>query len=391
VRPLQIGIPSATGYNEAAELNVKVDYAPGSGLPKKAKIEKTKRELGVMASDTITAWIAAGCKFDSKQKIEFPNAADAAKYEACKGGIKAKQRDWGDARRSLIDSVGQYCSYCESPILSHLHIEHRAPKRTFPARSLSWSNFLLACSTCNSAKGHSPSQANLPGHPLSTAAAENYIDNVGAVRYIWPSFDWAPLPLHSPYPFSLSLNWITPRNQKLGKCAALTDPERQRMRDMFALGQLDIDGGLYYEPWGTALRFKKHFGLFVIANPACDKINRDAADNVINLVGLNRILRSSKSSDSVDRRMQSRMLAWFRAHEMRDLLSEAVIADGAAPAGKKRLPLVLEQLKITMRSTGFWLVWLSVLGGGPAIAGSPVQNILRDMFKGTAPNDWPAI
>lgn len=63
------------------------------------------------------------------------------------------------ARKDLIDRIGEYCSFCESPIPASLAIEHILPKRPaghtedIPERVGDWNNFLLACVNCNSRKG----------------------------------------------------------------------------------------------------------------------------------------------------------------------------------------------------------------------------------------------
>lgn len=58
------------------------------------------------------------------------------------------------SRRYLIDTIGEYCSYCERLIPASLAVEHVSPKSANPNLELSWSNFLLACTNCNSTKGH---------------------------------------------------------------------------------------------------------------------------------------------------------------------------------------------------------------------------------------------
>jgi len=61
-----------------------------------------------------------------------------------------------DARDHLIDRIGDFCSYCENALHSQIDVEHVQPKTTAfvgrPDLSLSWENFLLACSYCNRAK-----------------------------------------------------------------------------------------------------------------------------------------------------------------------------------------------------------------------------------------------
>lgn len=82
--------------------------------------------------------------------------------------------EYKNARRELIKRIGEYCSYCETRLTSGLHIEHVKPKKPLGAvqvnqiRALSWDNFLLACSSCNSTKGD---------------------EDVVIANYLWPDVD----------------------------------------------------------------------------------------------------------------------------------------------------------------------------------------------------------
>ena len=58
---------------------------------------------------------------------------------------------YGDARDDLIKRIGDYCSYCEAPLLAPA-VEHIQPKRKEPRLEKTWGNFLLACTYCNSIK-----------------------------------------------------------------------------------------------------------------------------------------------------------------------------------------------------------------------------------------------
>lgn len=53
----------------------------------------------------------------------------------------------------LKQRLGRYCSFCERWIATSLAVEHKQPKSKASHLALTWSNFLLACSNCNSAKG----------------------------------------------------------------------------------------------------------------------------------------------------------------------------------------------------------------------------------------------
>lgn len=60
---------------------------------------------------------------------------------------------YGDAIGDLEDVIGDFCSYCERQIETHLAIEHVQPKSRKKSLLNDWSNFLLGCVHCNSSKG----------------------------------------------------------------------------------------------------------------------------------------------------------------------------------------------------------------------------------------------
>lgn len=64
--------------------------------------------------------------------------------------------NYRDAATPLMTALGDYCSYCERQIPTHMAVEHIQPKSLVPVLLTSWTNFLLACVNCNSCKGHLP-------------------------------------------------------------------------------------------------------------------------------------------------------------------------------------------------------------------------------------------
>jgi len=56
---------------------------------------------------------------------------------------------YSQAKDDLRDILGSFCSYCEMNIDNQPDIEHVSPKSKNPTLETSWSNFLLACKTCN--------------------------------------------------------------------------------------------------------------------------------------------------------------------------------------------------------------------------------------------------
>ena len=69
-----------------------------------------------------------------------------------RGTAPRRYRDYRDAIDDLENALGKYCCYCESFFFSGLAVEQKLPKKTCPELELEWTNFLLACSTCNSIK-----------------------------------------------------------------------------------------------------------------------------------------------------------------------------------------------------------------------------------------------
>jgi uncharacterized protein (TIGR02646 family) len=61
--------------------------------------------------------------------------------------------DYPDAQTDLVAKIGDYCSYCERQIETHLAVEHVQPKSRRKALRNDWGNFLLGCVNCNSSKG----------------------------------------------------------------------------------------------------------------------------------------------------------------------------------------------------------------------------------------------
>lgn len=58
-----------------------------------------------------------------------------------------------DAKEDLVARLGLYCSYCERPILTMLAVEHVQPKALYTELEVTWENFVLGCTNCNSTKG----------------------------------------------------------------------------------------------------------------------------------------------------------------------------------------------------------------------------------------------
>lgn len=68
---------------------------------------------------------------------------------ACPEGLTITE--YAHARPGLLERMGDYCAFCEVQA-PNLDVEHIRCKDHNPDLALEWSNFLLACKSCNSTK-----------------------------------------------------------------------------------------------------------------------------------------------------------------------------------------------------------------------------------------------
>ena len=84
--------------------------------------------------------------------VEKKNVGDSITLED--GTVVEVKEDYNPhqkARPVLLANLGHYCSYCETwvPVGSNMEVEHVQPKSIYGDLKYKWSNFLLACRTCN--------------------------------------------------------------------------------------------------------------------------------------------------------------------------------------------------------------------------------------------------
>ena len=73
-----------------------------------------------------------------------------------KGAAPTVYTCYQEALVDLRNRLGDYCSYCERQIETHLAVEHIQPRASNPKLQNSWANLLLSCVNCNSCKGDRP-------------------------------------------------------------------------------------------------------------------------------------------------------------------------------------------------------------------------------------------
>lgn len=115
-----------------------------------------------------------------------------------------------DAGPDLLLRLGDYCSYCERQIETHLAIEHVQPKIRRAGLRNTWTNFLFGCVHCNSSKGKK---------------------RVALRNFFWPDRD------NTLRAFSYSKGGLVQAS------ATLSPQEQRKAVDTIALAGLDKDPG----------------------------------------------------------------------------------------------------------------------------------------------------
>lgn len=253
-------------------------------------------------------------------------------------------KDYGNIRKDLISRIGEYCSYCETPLGANLAIEHMLSK-VFSLNEIDWNNSLLACTNCNS-------------HKKDKTLSENDLNN-----YYWPSinynYDDAKKGIH--YRFNtfdmLEYKKENATLQSLIDSKLLTLPKNRQNKPYLQ--------SAYDKVW-------------VKMNPIyAGKREEGLIKATICLMGLNDYMPTSETPKASDRRIENRTTAWTRAVLAADKLQTYYASyntDYTAKAGDAaaqdavittanhdlKIRLLKKQIQDLAVATGFWSIWVTL-------------------------------
>lgn len=214
-------------------------------------------------------------------------------------------------RGTLIKWWGRFCAYCEMPVGTNSHVEHKVPKSRFadPLSANDWPNLLLSCPRCNTIKN------------------DNFNESV---TYAWPdqTVVFSPDPTKSSYIYTM----VPPVNLIIFKPS----------------DRLNIPQGVFQ----TAPL------VIVTAGPE----NTAAAQNLLDLVKLNNDYDPMANSisapnSSSDQMIFARSRTWTAAQRAVQNLKAVYIA---YPDDIDIINAMHRQVVATAVATGFWSVWMTV-------------------------------
>lgn len=169
-----------------------------------------------------------------------------------KGKSPSVYSHYREAASDLVTRLGDYCSYCERQIETHLAVEHVQPKSHHDKLRNEWSNLLLGCVNCNSIKGN---------------------EDVALDDYFWPDRDNTLRALQY-----LEGGVVEPR-------AGLAPEDHVRAKNTITLTGLDKDpGNSGREPTDSDRRWSRRRENWQLATMLRQKLADEDTDTVRELI-----------------------------------------------------------------------------------------------------------
>lgn len=304
---------------------------------------------------------------------------------------KAYSADYGEAKDELAAALGNFCSYCESPLQNarDLDVEHRLPKSFYPTEMLRWENFVLGCSLCNrDIKKANPSRAAgidaavtalanpaiaaIPNKPNKAPPNVTYhqIRQGAEESFLWPDVrvggrnpslllvnyalyeltdkgKWARIDVDDAFNRSSGTTWKTTSEQYITTPIYSTTKKRAEERTVLVHA---YPRRLFFSLYGQYSR---------------------RAGKTVQLVGLNRVTKQGN-----DRRMVARTEAWLKALRAVWRIDKENKRLQPGTAGSPELD---EEWKsaVEIALQGFYSVWVTVFkrAGGVSLAGTLVDRL----------------
>ncbi|MFT9846047.1 HNH endonuclease [Aneurinibacillus sp. REN35] len=272
-------------------------------------------------------------------------------------------------RTYLFKQIGSYCSYCETPISMDSAVEHKVPKsnkRGFQQYQTRWSNLLVACQSCNSAKGTTPDKNEVKG-----VKGDENLFLATMKLWVWPDRTFS----------SDSIDIAT--NDNTYQLFQLVYEEKSQ-KELIEAGMVKPINTKTWPSWTT----DKHKMVWILPNEAYLSSFEDSEASQLRKRALNTLkgLQLNYYNDSdmkfSDRRVINRTKAYLLAQESIDDFVEIL-----SKTFKKRdiegyiklymndtLLMMLQSMRLMIKTTGFWSVWFTVFR---KVLENPTNSYLR--------------
>jgi hypothetical protein len=292
------------------------------------------------------------------------------------------------ATAALIERTGPYCAYCEAAQPSGLQADPIKPAKLFPLEAFLPAGLLLACTACRAGRARAM---------RSRSGVRRLNRRLGDLRWddapinpAWPHLYWKPVPPERPLPF---VNRLYESVDPAGPGEPVAYPRMRQLAQAYRRGQIEVERGGGHAPRLVLKSSGEAEPPTAEAAPA-QLLSRDrealearraanrrqppaaapgpvyylrafvepeegqlgaAIRATIDMLDLN-----SQAPNSDDRRQELRTSAYLSALDFRERFGAlAQLGDAAAIEAMRAL------LGPCIQATGFWSVWVTVLGQAP--------------------------
>jgi hypothetical protein len=358
MRPLQAHLPDPSIYSAAAQL-ARVVGQQGAEQTPPAR-EQSVGEYAREAQGILDAhWVAAGYRWD-----------DDDPHQRFEQDLATLGEGWREAARALVEQLGAFCAFCETPLTAAPRPVQILPLARFPTAAFDFANLLLACPVCAALKGDRPDQQTV--RQDTATAARTLLD---PKVFAWPSLYWSGLGATAVLPFRYDLVVVRRDGDTIERVRLVLPTEYPGLVAAWREGRLVEDAALLKledQGGGSAVAIAAH-----LAPSGSDAGLRAGVQAIIDLFQLNQVAVGLRGAP-LDRRVALRTRTFLEALGAREALD--VVARNAAGIPSDDLE---QTLGPGVAATGFWGVWLTVLAGLPGIEG-----LLAKVFPGLPPTRW---
>ena len=274
---------------------------------------------------------------------------------------KYNENDEYDVLRTyLFKQIGSYCSYCEVPISMDSAVEHKVPKsekKGFKKYQTQWSNLLIACQSCNSAKNATPDKNDVKG-----VKDDEKLFWATMKLWVWPDRTLS------------DDNKDISTNDNTYRLFQLVYEEKSQKELIEAEVLKSIHSSTVKNPTWPDWTTRKHKMVWVLPNEAYlssleeeeEKQLRKRAQNTLKGLQLN--YYNDSNAKFSDRRVINRTKAYLLAQEsmddLVDVLHQTFIKRDMEGYKKievnNTLLMMIESMRLMIQATGFWTVWFTV-------------------------------
>jgi 5-methylcytosine-specific restriction endonuclease McrA len=308
----------------------------GANIALIKKVLRRTSATNVPIADCLAAWLL-------KAKGDLPLGGTRTDQNKAVSAIQKQVASlYKLASVPLTQRIGPFCSFCETQLPGLLEVEHCVPKANYPTFTVSWVNFLMACSPCNIAKSNHPDRAIVDGWMGNPAnpTEQQYYNEIRNRHYVWADQDrtayrWLEMKL-SYYNTQtgqwevMHADWAANLNNELISVDLAT-------REVIAR---------IYEPLTNNFSDDKVRVIVVAASG-------NGSARSTELIALCKLNEHGNAVSTYDRRMVNRTVAWF--HCLKFL---RMVANAPDQPTKQIFMQALEMMAVV---TGFYSVWLTLI------------------------------